>query len=127
MSSHACSATQQRVGRCCGSSASAIGWCAQRTSIYNSLHALSISNGLALQAKLATSSGRRTLQQLHLSPVLEKQRDEWVALADELSMKVLTVERWLKQQARKDEPVQRLQTPPGVGLLTSLCLVHTPL
>jgi transposase len=31
----------------------------------------------------------------------------------------------LKEQATKDERVMRLQTHPGVGLLTSLCVVHT--
>jgi transposase len=36
-----------------------------------------------------------------------------------------TVEQWLKEQAKQDVRVQRLQTHPGVGLLTSLCLVHT--
>jgi transposase len=96
-----------------------------RTSVYNSLHALSISAGLSLQAKLATAQGRAQLQDLRLSPVLVRQRDEWLALADQLSTRVLSVERWLKQEARRDERVQRVQTHPGVGLLTSLCLVHT--
>jgi transposase len=31
----------------------------------------------------------------------------------------------LKAQAKRDERVQRVQTHAGVGLLTSLCLVHT--
>lgn len=96
-----------------------------RTSIYNSLHALSISAGLSLQAKLATTQGRTQLLRLQLSPVLERQREEWLSLADELSKRVLAVERWLKQQARQDERVQRVRTHPGVGLLTALCLVHT--
>lgn len=96
-----------------------------RTSIYNSLHALSISSGLSLQAKLATAQGRSQLLRLRLSPVLAKQRDEWLALADELSQRVLAVERWLKAKARTDERVQKVRTHPGVGLLTALCLVHT--
>jgi len=96
-----------------------------RTSIYNSLHALSISAGLSLQAKLATAQGRARLLRLQLSPVLDNQRGEWLSLADELSARVLSVERWLKQQARKDERVQRVRTQPGVGLLTALGVVHT--
>jgi transposase len=96
-----------------------------RTSIYNSLHALSISAGLSLQAKLATAQGRTQLLQLRLSPVLEKQRGEWLSLADELSERILAVERWLKAQARRDQRVCRVRTHPGVGLLTALCLVHT--
>lgn len=96
-----------------------------RTSIYNSLHALSISAGLSLQAKLATAQGRQQLQGLRLSPVLVYQRDEWLALAAELSERVLAVERWLKREAQRDERVQRVRTHPGVGLLTALCVVHT--
>ena len=72
-----------------------------------------------------TSSGRARLQQLRLSPVLAQQRGEWLSLIDEISTRILAVERWLKQQARKDQRVSLLQTHPGIGLLTSLCLVHT--
>ncbi len=96
-----------------------------RTSVLNSLHALSISAGLSLQAKLATAQGRTRLQQLKLSPTLTRQRDAWLALADELSTRILTLERWLTAQAKADAQVQRIQTHAGVGLLTSLCLVHT--
>ncbi|MCA1604866.1 MAG: IS110 family transposase, partial [Acidobacteria bacterium] len=96
-----------------------------RTMVLNSLHALSIGAGLSLQAKLATQQGRARLQQLRLSPALTQQRDEWLAITDELSTKILAVERWLKAQAKGDEQVQRVQTHAGVGLLTSLCLVHT--
>ncbi len=96
-----------------------------RTSVYNSLHALSISHGLSLQAKLATDVGRDKLQRLNLPPSLAEQRDEWLALADQLSGKILAVERWLKQRASRDERVLLLQTHPGIGLLSSLCLVHT--
>jgi transposase len=32
---------------------------------------------------------------------------------------------WLEQQAQADERVLRLQTHPGIGLLTSLALVHS--
>ncbi|MFN2452862.1 MAG: transposase [Pyrinomonadaceae bacterium] len=96
-----------------------------RTIILNSLHALSIGAGSSLQAKLATAQGRAQLKQLRISPVLVHQRDEWLELCDELSTRILAVERWLKRQAKDDEAVQRVQTHAGVGLLTSLCLVHT--
>lgn len=96
-----------------------------RTSVLNSLHALSISAGLSLQARLATAQGRTRLEQLRLSPVLATQRDEWLALGDELSHRILAVERWLQRQAKDDEQAPSVQTHAGVGLLTSLCLVHT--
>jgi hypothetical protein len=81
-----------------------------RTSVLNSLHALSISAGLSLQARLATAQGRTRLEQLRLSPVLATQRDEWLALGDELSHRILGVERWLQRQAKDDEQAQRVQT-----------------
>ena len=96
-----------------------------RTTVANSLHALAINCGLSLRAQLLTSRGRARLQEMRLSPIAAQQRNELLTLADELSRRVVTVERWLKEQARHDIRVLRLQTHPGVGLLTSLCLVHT--
>jgi transposase len=96
-----------------------------RTAVANSLHALAINCGLSLRAQLLTSGGRVRLQELRLSPIAEQQRDELLSLADELSQRILTVEQWLKEQAKSDVRVRRLRTHPGVGLLTSLCLVHT--
>jgi transposase len=96
-----------------------------RTTVANSLHALAINGGLSLQAKLLTNGGRARLQELRLSPIATQQRNELLSLADELSRRIVEVERWLTEQARSDERVLRMQTHPGVGLLTSLCLVHT--
>ena len=96
-----------------------------RTTVANSLHALAINGGLSLQAKLLTNGGRARLQELRLSPIATHQRNELLSLADELSRRIVEVERWLTEQARSDERVLRMQTHPGVGLLTSLCLVHT--
>ena len=62
---------------------------------------------------------------LQLSTISQQQRDELLSLADELTRRIQTVEQWLQTQAKSDARVQRLQTHPGVGLLTSLCLVHT--
>jgi transposase len=96
-----------------------------RTMVVNTLHALAINAGLSLRAKLLTQGGRRQLSALHLSAISQQQRDELLSLADELSKRIQTVEQWLQTQAKSDARVQRLQTHPGVGLLTSLCLVHT--
>lgn len=96
-----------------------------RTMVVNTLHALAINAGLSLRAKLLTQGGRRQLSALQLSQISQQQRDELLSLADELSKRIQTVEQWLQAQARSDARVQRLQTHPGVGLLTSLCLVHT--
>jgi transposase len=96
-----------------------------RTMVANSLHALAINAGLSLRAKLLTSGGRRQLRALQLSLISREQRDELLSLADELTRRIGTVEQWLRAQAQSDVRVLRLQTHPGVGLLTSLCLVHT--
>jgi transposase len=96
-----------------------------RTMVVNTLHALAINAGLSLRAQLLTKGGRKQLAGLQLSAISQQQRDELVSLADELTRRIQTVEQWLQVQAKSDERVQRLQTHPGVGLLTSLCLVHT--
>jgi transposase len=96
-----------------------------RTMVVNSLQALAINAGLSLRAQLLTKGGRQQLKGLSLSAISQQQRDELVSLADELTRRIQTVEQWLKEQAKQDARVQRLQTHPGVGLLTSLCLVHT--
>jgi transposase len=96
-----------------------------RTMVVNTLHALAINAGLSLRAKLLTKGGRKQLSTLQLSAISQQQRDELLSLADELTRRIQTVEQWLQSQAKSDARVQRLQTHPGVGLLTSLCLVHT--
>jgi len=53
------------------------------------------------------------------------QRDGWLELLTGLSGRVTHLDEQLKQTARGDGRVQRLQTHPGVGLLTSPTLVHT--
>jgi transposase len=96
-----------------------------RTMVANTLHALAINAGVSLRAKLLTKGGRQQLSTIQLSAISQQQRDELLSLADELTRRIQTVEQWLQTQARSDARVQRLQTHPGVGLLTSLCLVHT--
>jgi transposase len=96
-----------------------------RTMVVNTLHALAINAGLSLRAKLLTQGGRKQLSALQLSVISQQQRDELLSLADELTRRIQTVEQWLQTQASSEARVQRLQTHPGVGLLTSLCLVHT--
>src|SRR5437764_15431282 len=32
---------------------------------------------------------------------------------------------WFKSQSKDDDSITRLRTHPGIGLLTSLCIVHT--
>ena len=96
-----------------------------RTMVANTLHALALNAGLSLRAKLLTKGGRKQLSALPLSAISQQQRNELLSLADELTRRIQLVEQWLAVQAARDGRVQRLQTHPGVGLLTSLCVVHT--
>jgi transposase len=95
------------------------------TMIKNNLHAIAIGAGLSLQAKLISRHGRERFKSLQLSAVLAQQRDQWLELLDKLDEQIKVAEKWLKQQAKQDERVLRLQTHPGIGLLSSLGLVHT--
>lgn len=93
--------------------------------IKNNLHAIALGAGLSLQTQLSTNKGRELLEALPLSGALADQRSAWLHLLERVRAQIESVERWLKDQAGADARVARLRTHPGVGLLTSLCLVHT--
>ena len=95
------------------------------TMIKNNLHAIALGAGLSLQTQLSTVKGRERLEALPLSQALAHQREAWLGLLEGVRDQIASVERWLKGQASTDTRVARLRTHPGVGLLTSLCLVHT--
>ena len=46
-------------------------------------------------------------------------------LLEPLNERLLETMLWLKQQSQDDARISLLRTHPGIGLLTSLCLVHT--
>ena len=96
-----------------------------RTIVKNSLQALSIQAGLSLQARLFTRQGTQQLEALTLSPVMGQQRQQWLALLQELNQRITETERWLKQQTLSDPRISLLRTHPGLGLLSSLGIVHT--
>lgn len=95
-----------------------------RTRAKNSLQALAFSAGSTGRSKLLSKAGRERFVLLPMSEAMARQRDGWLSLVDELNARIKGVEAWLEQQAKRDERVLRLQTHPGVGLLTSLALVH---
>jgi len=92
--------------------------------IKNNLHAIALGAGLSLQTQLSTNQGRERLEALPLSEAAAHQRTAWLQLLERVREQIMSVERWLKGQASGDARVARLRTHPGVGLLTSLCLVH---
>ncbi|HKQ08222.1 MAG TPA: IS110 family transposase [Blastocatellia bacterium] len=96
-----------------------------RTIVKNSLHSLSLQAGLSLQARLFTGPGKQQLLSAPMSPVMQQQRQQWLELLQELNQRITETEGWLKQQALSDPRVRLLRTHPGVGLLSSLGIVHT--
>ena len=96
-----------------------------RTIIKNSLQALAIQSGLSLRAKLFTQAGLAQLQSVPMSPMMQYQRDQWLAALGPLNQRIVATAAWLEQQAAADERIERLRTHPGIGLLTALGVVHT--
>ncbi|MFL6282057.1 MAG: IS110 family transposase [Pyrinomonadaceae bacterium] len=96
-----------------------------RTMIKNNLHALALGAGVSLRTQIRTVKGRERLEALALPSVLGEQRDEWLRLLDTIGDQIAGVEKWLTASAQQDERVMKLQTHPGIGLITSLALVHT--
>jgi transposase len=96
-----------------------------RTRAKNSLQALAYSAGSAKRAQLLSGKGRERLSQLPMSEAMDRQRCEWLSLVEEFDRRIKGVDEWLERQAQPDGRVERLRTHPGLGLLTSLALVHT--
>jgi transposase len=95
-----------------------------RTRAKNSLQALAFSAGSSGRSKLLSRKGRDEFLQLPMSAATARQREEWLSLVEEFNQRIKSLDVWLEQQARMDDRVLRLQTHPGIGLLTSLALVH---
>jgi transposase len=96
-----------------------------RTIIKNSLQALAIQSGLSLRAKLFTRAGLEQLRAMPMSPMMHYQREQWLAALEPLNQRIAETVDWLEQQAAADQRIEQLRTHPGIGLLTSLGLVHT--
>ena len=96
-----------------------------RTMGKNSLQALALQSGLAKGARLFTKAGEQELRAAVMTPAMQWQREQWWQLLAPLNQRLLETTLWLKQQSQDDPRVSRLRTHPGIGLLTSLCLVHS--
>jgi transposase len=95
-----------------------------RTMSKNSLQALALQAGLAKGNRLFTRDGQQQLCAAEMSPVMHWQREHWLQLLQPLNQQLLETMRWCKAQSQGDVCIARLRTHPGIGLLTSLCLVH---
>jgi len=96
-----------------------------RTMSKNSLQSLALQAGLAKRSQLFTKDGLQQLRAAEMSPVMQWQCEHWLQLLQPLNQQLLETMVWFKAQSRDDVCVIRLRTHPGIGLLTSLCLVHT--
>jgi transposase len=96
-----------------------------RTMGKNSLQALALQSGLAKRSQLFTKAGAQELCTAAMSPAMQWQREQWWQLLEPLNQRLVETMLWLKQQSKDDARISRLRTHPGIGLLTSLCLVHT--
>src|ERR1044071_148288 len=96
-----------------------------RTMAMTILFVLASSRGVSMRTQLRSQKGQAKLQQLPLPEPLGTQRDELLSLLQTLDQKISTIEQWLEQQTKEDVGVQRLQTHPGIGLLTSICVRYT--
>jgi transposase len=95
-----------------------------RTMAKNNLQALALRAGLSLRAKLLTRAGKQKLNALEMNSVAVLQRGHWLDMLKQLDGQISEVDSWLKQQAQADLRVSLLRPHPGLGLLTSLGLVH---
>lgn len=95
-----------------------------RTRAKNSLQALAFSAGRAGRSRLLSRAGREQFLRLEMSEAMGRRRAEWLSLVDELNARIKGVDSRLDEQAKRDERALRLQTHPGIGLLTSPALVH---
>jgi transposase len=96
-----------------------------RTMSKNSLQAVALQAGLAKRSSLFTKAGKEQLLKAEMSPVMRWQCEHWLQLLEPLNQQLLESMLWLKVQTKDDDRIKRLRTHPGIGLLTSLCLVHT--
>jgi transposase len=96
-----------------------------RTMVMNMLLFMASSRGVTMRTQLQSKRGQAKLAQLPLPQPLGTQRDELLSLLQTLDQKISTIERWLEQETAEDAAVQRLQTHPGIGLLTSICVRYT--
>src|SRR5215207_2605594 len=96
-----------------------------RTMSKNSLQALALQAGEAKRSGLFTRAGKQELDAALMSPAMQWQREHWLQLLQPLDQQVLEAMAWLKAQSKDDVCIARLRTHPGIGLLSSLCLVHT--
>ena len=96
-----------------------------RTRMMNQLQAVALNEGLRCKKKLWREAGRAQLEAFKLAPWASQRRTDLLELLDRLNPTIAKLTQAIDREVEKCPAARRLQTHPGVGLLTSLCLVHT--
>src|SRR5262252_694885 len=96
-----------------------------RTMGKNSLRAIAMGHGLTVRSPLHSEKGRIRFESLNLSTMGAVQAAGLIDLIERLTKEIERVEEWLAEQAAEDQKVSLLRTQHGIGLLSSLAVVHT--
>ncbi|MGB8521984.1 MAG: IS110 family transposase [Candidatus Acidiferrales bacterium] len=96
-----------------------------QTKLRNGLQALALNHQLRLGPKLWSGLGQEKLLALELDPTDVLQRETSLDLLGQIRTRIRVLEKELTSRADQDARVRLLRTHPGVGLLTSLAVVHT--
>jgi transposase len=96
-----------------------------QTKLRNGVQAVALNHRLRLGWKLWSCQGQQQLQALQLDPADQLQTEHSLALLAEIRTRIRSIEKELTKRADPDARVRLLRTHPGVGLLTSLTVVHT--
>jgi transposase len=96
-----------------------------QTKLRNGVQALALNHQLQLGPKLWSKQGQQQLLALELDDTDVLQRENSLELLQQIRVRIRAIEKELTIRADQDARVRLLRTHPGVGLLTSLAVVHT--
>ncbi len=96
----------------------------KRTAIANTLQAFARSKGLE-RFRISTDKNKQKLRDAALAGTESFLVDSRLSLFDELTRQISAIEERLEEEANKEVNVKLLMTHPGIGLITSMALVHT--
>jgi transposase len=96
-----------------------------QTKLRNIVQALALNYQLRLGPSLWNQRGQQQLLALPLDSSDALQREHSLALLEQLRSRIRALEKELTLRADQDARVRLLRTHPGVGLLTSLAVVHS--
>lgn len=96
----------------------------KRTAIANTLQAFARTKGLE-RFRIQTDKNKQKLRDAALAGTEAFLVDLRLSLFEELSKQISTIEAKLEEEVDKEPNVKLLMTHPGIGVLTSMALVHT--